>query len=164
MLENPTPLRSVYLKPGELLITTEPCEVTTVLGSCVSVTLYHPRLQYAAICHGMLPGPFPSLSLVTQGAERYKYLSEAIPLMADKFRRAGVAMNEIEVKLFGGGNVIGQSNRENSDRWIGSVNIQAAQELLKTESLTIKTGCVGGDKGRKIIFNTNNGEVLHRYL
>jgi len=112
----------------------------------------------------MLPGPIPNANALPHNAERYKYLSEAITFMAGKFRMMGMAMHEIEVKMFGGGNVIGQSVQQNSDRWIGTVNIQAAQALLETESLAIKTGCVGGNMGRKILFNTYTGDVLHRYL
>jgi chemotaxis receptor (MCP) glutamine deamidase CheD len=32
---------SIYLKPGDLLITRDPCEVTTVLGSCVAIILFN---------------------------------------------------------------------------------------------------------------------------
>lgn len=160
---DPVALRAVYLRPGELLATSDPCEVTTVLGSCVAVTMFHARLRYAAICHGMLPGPAPAGGTLAQNADRHKYLSEAIPFMASKFRRLGV-VHEIEVKMFGGGNVIGQSEDRDSNRWIGSVNIEAAKVLLDAESMAIKTGCIGGSTGRKIIFNTYTGYVLHRYL
>ena len=45
----------IYLKSGEIYFTEEPVIVLTVLGSCVSVTLFHRRLGYSAICHGLLP-------------------------------------------------------------------------------------------------------------
>ena len=164
MNTEPAALRPVYLKPGELLVTSEACEVITVLGSCVAVTMFNLRFRYAAICHGMLPGPIPMGSNPPQNAERYKYLSEAIPMMADKYRRLGVLAREVEVKMFGGGNVIGQFEDRDSARWIGSVNVEAAKVLLEAVSMSIKSGCVGGNLGRKILFNTNTGEVLHRYL
>ena len=162
--KHPVELRSVYLKPGELLITCDPCEVTTVLGSCVSVTFFNLKFRYAAICHGMLPGPLPNPDSMPVHADRYKYLSEVIPVMAEKFRRLGGAMGDVEVKVFGGGNVIGLSNLENSDRWIGTVNVQAAYALLELESLKIKSRSVGGNRGRKILFNTHTGDVMHRFL
>lgn len=160
----PEALRSVYLKPGELLITREPCTVTTVLGSCVAVTMFHARLQYAGICHGMLPGPLPDGSTLQDRPERFKYISEAISFMLVKFRTVGAPIHEIEVKMFGGANVIGFHEDEAARRWIGTVNTQAARALLEAESMSIKTGCIGGTSGRKIFFNTQTGEVLHRYL
>ena len=38
-------LEKVYLKPGELYIGEGPTKVITVLGSCVSVTLFSRRLS-----------------------------------------------------------------------------------------------------------------------
>ena len=73
-------------------------------------------------------------------------------------------MGDVEVKVFGGGNVIGLSNLENSDRWIGTVNVQSAYALLELESLKIKSRSVGGNRGRKILFNTHTGDVMHRFL
>jgi len=52
---NDTDLDQVYLKPGELYIGEKPTKVITVLGSCVSITLFSKRLNIGAICHGRCP-------------------------------------------------------------------------------------------------------------
>lgn len=161
-LHNPL-LRQVYLKPGELLMTYEPCLVTTVLGSCVAVTMFYARLRFAGICHGMLPEPKQGFA-GEDDPERFKYLSEAIPFMIARFRNLGVEPQEVEVKIFGGGNVLGFENSSQSRKLVGSVNIEIAREMVEKAAMSIKAGSVGGDSGRKILFNTQTGEVLHKYL
>jgi chemotaxis protein CheD len=157
----PAALPQVYLKPGELMFTHEPAQVTTVLGSCVAVTMFHPRLRFAAICHGMLPEPKHDLE---DEEERFKYLSEAIPFMAARFRFLGLAPHEIEVKMFGGGNVLGFDDSDQAKKLVGSANVDTARQMLFRESMAVKAGSVEGDCGRKIVFNTQTGEVLHKFL
>jgi chemotaxis protein CheD len=158
---DPPALSQVYLKPGELLLTHENIQVTTVLGSCVAVTMFHPRLRFAAICHGMLPKPKHPLE---DQKGRFKYLSEVIPFMAARFRFLGIAPQEVEVKMFGGGNVLGYDDSPEAKTLVGSANVESARKMLFRESMVIKAGSVEGDLGRKIIFNTQTGEVLHKFL
>ncbi|MGA2108628.1 MAG: hypothetical protein ABSH25_13400 [Syntrophorhabdales bacterium] len=45
----------VFLKPGEIYVGEEPAEISTILGSCVSVTMFSKRVRVGAICHALLP-------------------------------------------------------------------------------------------------------------
>jgi chemotaxis protein CheD len=47
---------------------------------------------------------------------------------------------------------------------IGFLNIMVAEDMLKEESIPIISKSVGGTKGRKIIFNTDSGLVLLKYV
>jgi chemotaxis receptor (MCP) glutamine deamidase CheD len=40
-----------FLKPGEIVFSSEPLLVTTLLGACVAVTRFSPRQRFGAICH-----------------------------------------------------------------------------------------------------------------
>ena len=148
-LESP----QVYLKPGDLLVIREPRTVITVLGSCVAVTFFNARLRIAAICHAMLPRPRRFRLDDVAEQERFKYLSEAVPHMAAQFAMLGVAPSEVEVKLFGGGNVIGSKDGDHPERWLGNVNVQTARELLEAAGFNVRAANVGGDRGRKILFD-----------
>lgn len=159
----PPKLVTIRLKPGELLICHEPCEVTTVLGSCLAVTMFNARLSLAAICHVMLPDPGLGCRPDTTPDCPFKFVSTAIPAMTDAFRRASARPEEIEVKMFGGGNVLVQSG-PGEGRGIGQANIQLAELLLQRANLRIKAYSVGGHCGRKIVFNTLTGEVFHKHL
>jgi chemotaxis protein CheD len=146
-----TILPQIHLKPGEIYFTRQPAMVVTVLGSCITVTLFSVWPGCAGICHAMLskPGPQEPGQAIPG---RFKYLSEAIPFMAAHFRNLGIHSSAIEVKMFGGGNVTPHALSE------------AHSERLTAESLILKAANVGGHFGRKLLFNTQTGEVMHKHL
>ncbi len=152
------------LSPGELLITSEPQWVLTLLGSCVAVTMFNARACRAAICHAMLPKPRHQSLRFSTPEEGLRYVSHAIPLMASRFFELGLQPHEIEVKMFGGGNVIDLGGTPHSQQEIGSCNILMARELIAALRLQVKAERVGGNSGCKIIFNTQTGQVLHKHL
>ena len=158
------PIAQRHLTPGELLVTQEPQWVITLLGSCVAVTMFNPRFHLAAICHAMLPRPCVNHMPCSSPAESYRYLSLAIPAMAQRFSQLGLHPNEVEVKVFGGGNVIHMGGDPHNDCSIGDANIAIARQLLKSARYQIKAHNVGGNRGCKIAFNTGTGEVLHKHL
>ena len=150
---------SVYLKPGELCISESPVVVTTVLGSCVSLTMFHRESGTGAICHavqpicrhqGQCPGACPDL---------FRYVACVVPVMVNRFRRCAGSLAQVEVKLFGGGAILRRGE------WgrlapVGRQNVEAAMEAIETAGLRLKVADVGGPLGRRIRFNTQNGEVL----
>lgn len=163
MLPGP-PLPQVHLQPGELLVTREPKWVITLLGSCVAVTMHNPRSRLAAICHAMLPAPHGSRAGADKPAECFRFLSHAIPAMLEPFHHAGLQAKEVEVKVFGGGNVIDLGAGLPHERLIGTANVAAARRLLHHAGLSICAENVGGGRGCKIVFNTHTGAVLHQCL
>jgi chemotaxis protein CheD len=84
--------------------------------------------------------------------------------MAERFARLGLRPEEVEVKMFGGGNVIDLGGDPHDERLIGDANIAKARKLLHAAHFQIVAHNVGGDRGCKIIFNTQSGEVLHKRL
>ena len=156
-------IAQIHLKPGELVVCREPRIVITVLGSCVAVTMFHARLRLAAICHAMLPEQRSDDTAVIE-LGRFRYVNQVVPIMCGYYQDVGAKPGEVEVKLFGGGNVINIAAEPSSDRWIGSANVRMARELLRRNGFTIHASNVDGSHGRKILFNTGTGEVLHKHL
>jgi len=158
-------LPQVNLKSGDLIITSEPKWVITVLGSCVAVTMFCIRPRLAAICHAMLPQPRPNtLNAQPHPAERFRYVSHALPQMVEKFIAKRIAASEIEVKLFGGANILHANCDPHQDHWVGNANVAAARQYLDDCQFSVAAENVGGTQGCKIIFNTRTGEVLHKTL
>lgn len=153
----------VHLSPGQLLVTRDARMVATVLGSCVAVTMFHEPSGLAAICHAMLAEPRAREMVWPGDPARFRYVSHALPEMIGTFHRAGVRPQAVEVKLFGGANVIGRAH-QGDPLWIGGSNIAAARRLLDRAAFAIAAENTGGDHGRKILFNTATGEVLHKHL
>jgi chemotaxis protein CheD len=46
---------NIFLKPGALYISEKPAIVSTILGSCIAVTIFNKRLKVGGICHALLP-------------------------------------------------------------------------------------------------------------
>lgn len=156
-------LLQLHLKPGELIVCQEPRLIVTVLGSCVAVTMFHAPSRLAAMCHAMLPEPkHKNAADLEPGL--FRYVSQVIPEMCGYFKAAGRNPGEVEVKLFGGGNVIKMAEEPASERWIGSANVRRARELLLHSGFSIRASNVGGTDGRKVLFNTATGEVMHKHL
>jgi chemotaxis protein CheD len=145
----------VTLMPGELFCGTHPTVVTTVLGSCVSVTMLCRRLSLWAICHAVLP----------QGNEDdppgcCRYTDESIRRMSDWFERRGALRREIEVKLFGGAEILMERGPGSRFVPVGRANVDMALRTLESEKLRLLTSDTGGYTGRKIRFSSVTGDVM----
>lgn len=153
-------LHTVYLKPGEFYIGEKPAKVVTVLGSCVSVTLFNKRRRIGAICHATLPVCRKKKGCRKYCDDTFKYTDCAIKFMLKKFRDYGIAEGEIEIKIFGGADTLA-SMQENT---IGTMNVRTALETIRGKNLHIVAADVGDSFGRKLIFHTDTGDVFLKRL
>lgn len=144
-----------FLYPSTLYASQQPSEVTTILGSCVSVCLWDKYLGIGGINHYMLP-TWNGMELASP-----KYGNIAIERLYDKMLSLGSKKNNLIAKVFGGGEVISVTN---AVMHIGMRNIMTAEELLKELEIPIISRSTGGKNGRKIIFNTHTGEILHTMI
>jgi chemotaxis protein CheD len=151
---------ALFLKPGEIVISSSPLRVTTLLGSCVAITLYSPRLRLGAICHALLPTcrrEEPCCS-----GDSGKYVECALKVMLEEVRQRGVLDSELECKLFGGSDMF--NTVEGRRLSVGRQNLEMALSVLEQAKLRIMTRDLGGARGRKIIFHTDSGDVYLKRL
>ncbi|GAB6127393.1 chemotaxis protein CheD [Humidesulfovibrio idahonensis] len=138
--------------------------LTTVLGSCVSATFFHPGRKAGGMFHAMLPDK--SLRRASSTASDCTYADLAVAALVERFRAAGMPPAELEVKLFGGANTLQQSYggdlREMLD--VGRKNVEVALATLAGFGLRPKKQDVLGALGRKLYFCTGTGEVWLSYL
>jgi len=151
----------VELRPGEIHVTSEPTFITTLLGSCVSVCLYSIEDGAGAMSHSVLPG-----SLCRGRAfEDVRYVENAIDRMLDQLSGLGVSSSYIRAKIFGGAEMFRLSDSGiRLARMVGDGNTTAARNFLKSRGITVVSECVGGNTGRKLVFNTETGVVFVRRL
>lgn len=140
------PLDNRFLKPGELAFLVKPTIVSTILGSCVAIILYHPPQQLGAICHAVFPESKGELDL--------KFVDQAFTRMLSYFDRRQINHSDIVAKLFGGANMFCQG-----EKCVGAKNIVAATAAIEQAGLRLSTAEVGGAHGRKLLFNSHTGEV-----
>jgi len=147
----PGTVEGIYLHPGEMCLCDKPSRVETVLGSCVAVTMWNPRLRIGCICHAILP-----LSQ-GHGSEPLKYVDSSIQSMLHLLARHSSRRPELEVKVFGGASI---RRLAPNHRSVGRQNVDVALALLRDEGFTLRTSDTGGTAGRKLIFYTATGEVF----
>jgi chemotaxis protein CheD len=164
-----TLLPSAHLRPGEMFMLEIPLLVSTVLGSCIAVTLFNETLGMAAICHALLPhckkhvyrGSVHDLldENCIKCPEAYKYVDCALVMMIEAFRRAGIRPEETTVQIFGGAKMIGEQQGRRLNLSVGSQNVRAAEKVLTDHHLKITVSDTGGLTGRKVVFNSQTGKT-----
>lgn len=144
-----------YLLPSQIFVSKTEYFVTTVLGSCVAVCLWDSVNNIGGINHFMLP------YWNGKGLETPKYGNIANDKLLKTMLSKGSSIQNIKAKVFGGGDVIGN---ESPIFNIGKRNIEVALLMLEEYGIKIIAQSIGGDKGRKIIFNTYTGQVQMKYI
>lgn len=144
-----------FLYPAELIATKRPHRVTTILGSCVAVCLWDPTQQIGGINHFMLP------LWNGQGLASPRYGNIATEKLITKLENLGAKRYNLKAKLFGGAEVI--IHQSNSLR-IGHRNTEIAKQLLREYEIPVINHSTGGTLGRKILFFTDTGKVMLKYI
>jgi chemotaxis protein CheD len=164
MLEIESEVSDVYLHPGESYFARKPAIIRTILGSCVGVTFWSGRLGVGALTHSQLPrcptNSFPGLSL----AEGRRYVDFSIRDIARQFDALDAHRTEVQVKVFGGADVLLVSDEASAKATVGKLNCETAIEVLRDEGFAVSASSMGGTSGLNIRFDTRTGEVLLRRL
>ncbi|MBI4642443.1 MAG: chemotaxis protein CheD [Deltaproteobacteria bacterium] len=148
-----TNLPVIHLKPGELYLGEQPTMVTTTLGSCVSLIFFNQPQRLGAICHALLPSD-------DHQENSFRFVDRAFFWMLEQFQSRNSASKQIQVKLFGGADVLECFQGNCRTVTVGQQNIHQALELFKAHGLQVQASNVGGALGRKVFFFTHTGEVL----
>ena len=144
--------RKYFLVEGLIFVSKTEYEVTTILGSCVSVCLWEPFLGIGGMNHYLL-------SLWNgEGLATPRYGNIAIPKLINKMMALGSEKINLRAKVFGGASILSMSS--NGTKGAGWSNIMIAEEILKEEGIKIVASDLGGNCGRKINFNTRTGVVM----
>jgi chemotaxis protein CheD len=130
-------------------------EITTILGSCVSVCLWDSKLKMGGMNHFMMP------FWNGDGLASPKYGNIAIEKLIFNLLYLGSERENLVAKVFGGAAVLNSCDGIFN---IGERNIQIQEELLRQESIKVVAGSLGGTVGRKLIFETGTGLVKMKYI
>jgi chemotaxis protein CheD len=158
-MRKPPHVIEIFLNPGEFYFGDRDIRIRTILGSCVSITLWHPKLLLGGMCHYMLPSRQERGSKLADG----KYADEALGLLLEEIRRSGTALEDYQVKLFGGGNMF-QRQVKTGQTHIGMKNAEAGRHLVKHHGLRLASEDLGGAGHRTVIFDIWSGHVWVRHL
>lgn len=157
---HPARIVDIYLEPGEFHFGESHVRISTLLGSCVAITLWHPRYHVGGMCHFLLPSRARGASDPLNG----KYADEALEMFLHETAQCGTRISDYEIKLFGGGSVLEALERFAKADNIAQQNIQAARRLMAQHKLAVKAESLGGVGYRKIIFELWSGDVWSRFV
>lgn len=146
---------SRYLYPGMVFAEPGRFSVTTLLGSCVSVCLWDPAARVGGMNHYLLP-LWNGDGLMTP-----RYGNIAIPMLIEKLVQAGCSKTNLRAKVFGGASVLDSSGGFLN---VGERNIRYAEAALEEARIPVAGRDVGGTCGRKILFETDSGDVFVKKL
>ncbi|WP_419728552.1 chemotaxis protein CheD [Lichenicola sp.] len=143
--------RQVYVQPGEVHWSEEPCIFKTVLGSCVSVCLWDPARQIGGLNHFMLPWAKP-------GDESARFGNVAIPRLIAVLQELGCT--DMVAKVFGGAAVLPIGGYGA----VGERNTHTAMMLMQEHCIPVIAQRTGGTLGVVIRYFSWTGEVELRQI
>lgn len=159
--------KKIVLHAGDYCFGGEGTHVHTLLGSCVSITLWHPQRRIGGMCHFALP---------RQVARRDddpldpRYAEDCIALFQRSAERQGTRLTDYRAKVFGGGNMYEHGVRDTVDgvevvqrQPVGDRNAAAAFTLLMQAGIEILVGHVGEYGYRRLVFDIGTGDVWVRF-
>jgi chemotaxis protein CheD len=147
---------SLYLHPGQIFASSEPTAVKTILGSCVAVCLWDCVRRQAGMNHYLLPYG------IGEGPAGARYGNVALERLIRKLLELGSRKQDLQAKLFGGACVI--EAFKNKGTHLGRKNVKVARRLLAEEEIPVTSEDVGGGRGRKLIFHSDDGTVWVKRL
>jgi chemotaxis protein CheD len=150
----------IFLQPGEVMFAGADTRLVTLLGSCVAITLWHPLKLMGGMCHIVLPQAYEGKQVQGDG----RYALEAVKMLQNAVRNAGLKAGELEIKLFGGGSMLNDcSQAAHTLNAIPSRNIAMAKQLIAQAGWSLVAEHTGGRGHRQVKFDISTGDVWLRF-
>jgi chemotaxis protein CheD len=149
----------IFLQPGEHFVGDANFRVRTLLGSCVSIVLWHAALRAGAMCHFLLPSRNDAVGGVLDG----RYGDEVMHIMSRDLQHTHVNPTQCVAKIFGGGNMFPDQARSDIPN-IGLKNGEAARAVLMAHRIPVVSENLFGVGHRQIIFDIGSGDVWARQI
>jgi chemotaxis protein CheD len=147
------------IQPGEIYVTTQHEAISTVLGSCVSACIRDVDLGIGGMNHFMLPikgSIYDKDSIISEAA---RYGNWAMEYLINHILKCGGRRRMLEIKVFGGSNVL-----PSLPSVVSEDNINFILNYAYNENLHIKAKDVGGNKGRIVVYFPKSGLVQVKEL
>lgn len=141
---------------ADLNVTKAPGILTTLgLGSCVGIALFDKKNKIAGLVHIMLP----SSEEIKNNSNKAKFADTGIELLLEKMIAIGADKKNVKAKIAGGSQMF-SFNSNNDVLKIGERNVIATKKKLKELSIPIVSEDTGGNYGRTIELNSEDGSLL----
>lgn len=144
--------------PGEYYFTGKEMLIVTVLGSCVAACIRDRVTGIGGMNHFMLPDSGNDTDSPLSASMRYG--AYAMEVLINQLLKAGARRENMEAKVFGGGNVLRGFTTIN----VGERNAQFVRDYLRAENMRIVAEDLNDVHPRKVYFFPRTGKVLVKKL
>lgn len=134
---------------GQIVVARKPARLSAVLGSCVGVAIYHPRLGVGGLAHVVLP------QSNGRSDNPAKFADTAVPALLQELQKHGVPSAGLVAKIAGGACMF----QMRGPLQIGEANIQAVRQALAQANIRLVAQHVGGSSGRRIVLDCTDGSL-----
>lgn len=147
------------ISPGEYYFTDQNMMIVTVLGSCVSACIRDSMTGIGGMNHFMLPDSAKA-DRDSPVSESMRYGTYAMEVLINQLLRSGARRENLEAKIFGGGNVLRSFTTNN----VGNRNAAFVKKYLKDEGIRVTGEDLLDIYPRKVYFFPKTGKVLVKKL
>ncbi len=145
--------------PGEYYYTDQNMLIVTVLGSCVSACIRDVKSGIGGMNHFMLPDG-GSADKDSPVSESMRYGTYAMEVLINQLLKNGARRENLEAKIFGGGNVLRSFTAMN----VGERNAAFVKRFLTEERIRVTGEDLNDIYPRKVYFFPKTGKVLVKKL
>ncbi|AHF68854.1 MULTISPECIES: chemotaxis protein CheD [Pseudomonas] len=143
----------LFLRPGDYFFGRHDGPVTTLLGSCVSVILWHPRWRLLGVSHYLLPRD-PTANCNDHDT---RYGEAVFQRMHADMVRHGTTPSEYRKGIFGGGCMTRFEG--NGLRKIGHTNSDFARKEFHLRKWSVDLHDLNGDHYRRLQIDGLSGRI-----
>ena len=147
-------MEAAKILPGEYFATDKNMLLVTVLGSCVAACVRDTRAGIGGMNHFILPRSEKDPTNPVSMSARYGTF--AMEILINQLIKMGGRRENMEAKVFGGGNVLRGFTLNN----IGESNASFVLEYLQNEGIRVAAEDMLGVHPRKIYYFPGSGRVL----
>lgn len=147
------------ISPGEYYFTDKDMVIVTVLGSCVSACIRDSVSGIGGMNHFMLPDGAAS-DKDSPVSESMRYGTYAMEVLINQLLRNGARRENLEAKIFGGGNVLKSFTTMN----VGDRNAMFVKKFLREERIRVTSEDLLDIYPRKVYYFPKTGKVLVKKL
>ncbi|MDP3743410.1 MAG: chemoreceptor glutamine deamidase CheD [Methylotenera sp.] len=147
------------ISPGEYYYTDQDMLIVTVLGSCVSACIRDNITGIGGMNHFMLPDS-ATADKDSPVSESMRYGTYAMEVLINQLLRNGARRENLEAKIFGGGNVLKSFTTTN----VGDRNAVFVRQFLKDERIRVTGEDLLDIYPRKVYYFPKTGRVLVKKL
>ena len=141
---------SEAIRMGEMCVDNEGNPLRTLLGSCIGLALYDRRRKIGGLAHIVLP------ESRGKSDRPGKFVDTAIPALIGQMEHLAGERLTLTARIAGGASMFTTTVTAG----IGRQNIESCERLLGQLRIPILAKHCGGEQGRRMTFQTDNGRVV----